>query len=200
MTNPMALNKPKALKALVKELEKNYLLQRACSKLGLTRSTVYRWMQEDPEFAAEVRAAQGIGSRFMSDYVESKLLKNVEDQHERAIEFWLKSNNERYRTHEKALQRQIDVLKDKLRESQTALSVYPNEELFNYIDMQKLNNYVGSAEWDEGMQLLERIAQGGTPQEQEVLRQVKLVLKQTALAKNALKSEFLPDENDDLVD
>ena len=196
----MALNKPKALKALVKELEKNYLLQRACSKLGLTRSTVYRWMQEDPEFAAEVRAAQGIGRRFMSDYVESKLLKNVEDQHERAIEFWLKSNNERYRTHEKALQRQIDVLKDKLRESQTALSVYPNEELFNYIDMQKLNNYVGSAEWDEGMQLLERIAQGGTPQEQEVLRQVKLVLKQTALAKNALKSEFLPDENDDLVD
>lgn len=40
------------------------------------------------------------------------------------------------------------------------------------------------------MQLLERISQGGTPQEHEVLRQVKLVLKQTVLAKNAIKSEL----------
>ncbi len=197
----MALDKPKALKALVKELEKNYLLQRACSKLGLTRSTVYRWMQEDPAFAAELRAAQGIGRRYMSDYVESKLLKNVEDQNQRAIEFWLKSNNERYRTHEKALQRQIDSLKEQLRESQSALAAYPNDELFNYVDLEKLRNYIDSTEWNEGVQLLERISQGASPQEQEVLRQVKLILKQTALAKNAIKAEirFL-EENDDVVD
>lgn len=196
----MALDKSKALKQLVAELEKNYLLQRACSKLGLTRSTVYRWMQEDPAFAAELRAAQGIGRRFMSDYVESKLLKNVEDQNQRAIEFWLKSNNERYRSHEKALQRRIDGLKEQLREAQSALAAYPDEELLNYIDMQKLNSYIGSHEWEEGVQLLEQIYQGGTPHQQEVLRQVKLILKQTALAKIALKREFLPEVNNDMVD
>ena len=196
----MALDKPKALKQLVKELEKNYLLQRACSKVGLTRSTVYRWMQEDPTFAAELRAAQGIGRRYMSDYVESKLLKNVEDQNQRAIEFWLKSNNEHYRSHEKALERKIDILETKLRESQAALSAYPDEELLNYIDMQKLNSYIGSHEWEEGVQLLGQIYQGGTPHQQEVLQQVKLILKQTALAKIALKGGFLPDENNELVD
>ena len=197
----MALDKPKALKELVKELEKNYLLQRACSKLGLTRSTVYRWMQEDPAFAAELRAAQGIGRRYMSDYVESKLLKNVEDQNQRAIEFWLKSNNEHYRSHEKALQRRIDGLKEQLSEAQAALAAYPNDELYEYMDLEKFRDYLGSKEWNEGFKLLERIHQGGTPKEQEVLRQVKLILKQTSLAKNAIKAEirFL-EENDDLVD
>lgn len=198
----MALNKRKALKELVKELEKNYLLQHACNKLGLTRSTIYRWMRENEEFAISLRASQAVGRRYMSDYVESKLFKNIEDQDQRAIEFWLKNNNERYRSHEKAMEQKIDSLKLQLRESQAALAAYGSGDLLmdRFVDWKRVSEYMDSPEWQENEIVRKGILRGTSLREIEVLDQVGKILTQKTLAEYAIKAGILPDENEDPAD
>ncbi len=197
----MALNKRKALKELVRELEKNYLLQRACNKLGLARSTVYRWMQEDQEFAAAIHRAQAIGRRYMSDFVESKLLKNVENQEQRAIEFWLKSNNEHYRSHNTALDRQVDRLQRELRESRAALAMVGKESLFkDFIDWRKVGEYLQSPEREKIREALEGINTGASAYDSKNLQQVRKILAEIQLAEHLADASNVPEEYVDLVD
>lgn len=197
----MALNKRKAQKELVKELEKNYLLQRACNKLGLTRSTVYRWMQEDEEFATAIRHAQAIGRRYMSDFVESKLLKNIEAQEQRAIEFWLRNNNEHYRSHETALDRKVEYLQKQLHESQAALAQVGKETIFKeFIDWQRVGDYLRSPEYQEIKQVLKGINTGAAAYDEKNLAQVRKVLAHILLADHITQAENIPEEYVDLVD
>jgi predicted DNA-binding transcriptional regulator AlpA len=198
----MALNKRSALKALCKELEKNYLLQRACNKLGLTRSTVYRWMNEDKEFASAIRIAQNIGRHYMSDFVESKLFKNIEDREQRAIEFWLKGNNERYRSHEKALERKLDAVKHQLRESELALSQMGGSNILSaFIDWPKVTEYLRSDEWMSMQSLRMGIVQENNPNDKLVLKKARQLITQMQLAEEATKESIaLPKEDIDLID
>ncbi len=197
----MALNKRKATKELTKELEKNYLLQGACNKLGLTRSTVYRWMQENEEFAVKLRTAQAIGRRSMSDYVESKLLKNIGDHNQRAIEFWLKCNNEHYRSNEKALDRQIDSLKDQLKQGRAALAAIGSDSLFKrFVDWPKVEEYMNSPEWRERQAQLNGIYRGHSAHEKEILDQVQKILRQIKMAEHITKIGGIPNEQVELVD
>ena len=96
----MATSKNMTKKQLVEELEQNYILLRACTKLGLARSTVYRWMKEDESFEESVHYAQKLGRRNMSDFIETKLIANIEDGNQRAIEYWLGHHNDDYRSKE----------------------------------------------------------------------------------------------------
>jgi len=197
----MALNKRKIQKQLVQELEKNYLLQRACHKLGLTRSTVYRWMQEDAEFTAAVHNAQAIGRRAMSDFVESKLLKNIDNHEERAIEFWLKNNNEHYRSRETALDRKVDGLERELRESRAALAMVGKESLMkDFIDWPKVGAYLRSPEHQRIKHMLEGISTGGAAYDEKNLAQVRKILAEILLAQHLSTTENIPEEYTDLVD
>jgi len=82
----MAQNKKeKLLKALQ---ETQGLIYHACKKAGnISRSTYYRYMREDEEFAKavdDIKEAQ-------IDYVEGQLIKNISDGKETSIIFYLKS-------------------------------------------------------------------------------------------------------------
>ena len=82
----MAQNKKeKLLKALE---ETQGLIYHACKKAGnISRSTYYRYMKEDKEFAKaveEIKEAQ-------VDYVEGQLIKNISKGKETSIIFYLKS-------------------------------------------------------------------------------------------------------------
>ncbi len=44
---------------LVEQLEKTPVVQIACEKTGVGRSTYYRWLKEDPEFSKDSAAALG---------------------------------------------------------------------------------------------------------------------------------------------
>lgn len=46
-------------KILVEQLEKTPVVQIACEKSGVGRSTYYRWIKEDSEFSKESAAALG---------------------------------------------------------------------------------------------------------------------------------------------
>ena len=82
----MAQNKKeKLLKALQ---ETQGLIYHACKKAGnISRSTYYRYMKEDPEFAKEVEDIK----QAQIDYVEGQLIKNISDGKETSIIFYLKS-------------------------------------------------------------------------------------------------------------
>lgn len=77
-------------------LRENPNLQRACKKAGIARSTLYRWMEDDTSFRDEVRDAQEIGQDTMNDYVEAKLMENIQNNNQRSVEFYLRHNNPKY--------------------------------------------------------------------------------------------------------
>lgn len=77
-------------------LKENPNLQRACKKAGIARSTLYRWMEDNTNFRDDVRDAQEIGQDTMNDYVEAKLMENIQNNTQRSIEFYLRHNNPKY--------------------------------------------------------------------------------------------------------
>ena len=77
--------KEKLLQAL---RETQGLIYHACKKAGnISRSTYYRYIKEDPEFAKAVEDIK----EAQIDYVEGELIKNIAQGKETSIIFYLKS-------------------------------------------------------------------------------------------------------------
>ena len=79
------------------ELRKNSVMTIACQKAGISRSTVYRWMNDDPEFANAVEEASTEGRNIINDMAESVIIKKIRGEDFSAARFWLTHNNNRYR-------------------------------------------------------------------------------------------------------
>jgi hypothetical protein len=84
-------------KKILQELENNPLVERACRKVGIARSTYYRWCKSDGNFRTIAEQSQEQGRGKMNDFAESKLLENVSNNQQPAINFWLSHNTSRYR-------------------------------------------------------------------------------------------------------
>lgn len=91
----MAKNNREKLKFL-EILEKTPLINYACKKSGIGRTSVYRWMKEDELFKAQVNDAIANGRSAWIDIAESALLKNVNEGKMDAIKFFLRHNDKRY--------------------------------------------------------------------------------------------------------
>lgn len=87
----------KTVEKLLTELERTGIPLTACSKVGVSRSTYYRWRQENTTFKLMTDEAIRIGRENITDLAESKLVKNISDGNQRAIEFQLRHNDPRYR-------------------------------------------------------------------------------------------------------
>lgn len=85
-------------KLLLEHLEKTPIVQIACEKSGVGRSTYYRWLQSDSVFAKKARKALQRWVFLMNDVAESQLLKGMKDGNMTAIIFWLKSRHSAYGT------------------------------------------------------------------------------------------------------
>jgi hypothetical protein len=57
----------------------------ACKKTDTPRSTYYKWIKEDEEFRNKVDEIDNV----KLDFVESQLFKNIQNQKERSIIFYL---------------------------------------------------------------------------------------------------------------
>ena len=87
----------KLVSELLAELERTGIPLTACSKVGVSRSTYYRWRQDGIVFKLQADEAIRIGRENITDLAESKLVKNISDGNQRAIEFQLRHNDSRYR-------------------------------------------------------------------------------------------------------
>jgi len=74
---------------LIEEIKNTPLLQVVCTKLDVSRSTVYRWIQEDKDFAREFDLAKCMGKDVINDLAESKLIGKIKGDDLKAIIFWL---------------------------------------------------------------------------------------------------------------
>lgn len=83
---------------LIKQFKKMPIIQIACERNDISRSTFYRWCQEDSEFAKKARDALLNGKAIINDMAESQLISSIKDKSFQAIAYWLKHNHPDYRT------------------------------------------------------------------------------------------------------
>lgn len=83
-------------KAVISQLRKTPIVQIACERVGVGRSTYYKWRKSDKLFARVADKALQAGQFFINDLAESKLLSLVQNGNLTAIIFWLKHNHPKY--------------------------------------------------------------------------------------------------------
>jgi len=76
------LKKDTLLQALENSLG---IVSTACNRTGISRSSYYKWYKEDEEFRKRVDDIDNV----KLDFVESKLFKNIENEKEKSIIFYL---------------------------------------------------------------------------------------------------------------
>ena len=135
---------------LLKELESNPLIETACRKVGIARSTYYRWGEVDPTFKRKSEIAQDKGRAKLNDFAESKLLENVQQNQHSAIAFWLSHNTARYRqTNQQFYASRLEDMKK---------AMWQNTDLLNLlVERLGLERILELAEADSYENLLEQI-------------------------------------------
>ena len=83
---------------LIEQLKKTPIVQIACEKVGIGRTTYYRWRKEDSEFTKDSDEALRDGTLLVNDVAESQLLNALRNQNMTAIIFWLKHHHPAYTT------------------------------------------------------------------------------------------------------
>jgi predicted DNA-binding transcriptional regulator AlpA len=77
----------------------------ACKKTGIPRSTFYKWLKEDVEFASQVKDIENVSL----DFAESKLFEQMADNNTSATIFYLKTKGRKRGYWEK---QQMDMTTD----------------------------------------------------------------------------------------
>lgn len=98
LTNNPAVDErqEKDKQGLLDALREMPIIQIACRKTGVSRSSFYRWRREDREFRQRSGEAMAQGIEFINDMSESQLITLIREKKLPAIALWLKHNNERY--------------------------------------------------------------------------------------------------------
>jgi hypothetical protein len=68
----------------------------ACEKVGLSRNTIYRWRNDDPDFKNRLDESLGNGVESVNDLAESKLISQINSGNMPAIKYWLDNNKKNY--------------------------------------------------------------------------------------------------------
>ncbi len=100
---------------LLKELEKSGNVYLSCLKVGVDRSTFYRWRDRDKKFRKFSDKAINRGRENISDIAEHALLINVKEKKMEAIKYVLGHNSPRYKqkqTSNVVIMHKKDVLPD----------------------------------------------------------------------------------------
>jgi hypothetical protein len=93
-------------KAILEALEKSLgVVTTAVKLVGISRSTFYKWIQEDQEFAKAVKEIENI----TLDFVESQLHKQIRDGNTPSTIFYLKTKGKKRGYYEK---QQLDMTTD----------------------------------------------------------------------------------------
>jgi len=81
---------------IVETLHQYPIIQVACQKCGLSRSTFYRRREDDENFKYDTKMAIYRGKKFINDIAETNLLWLVQAKNPGAIYYWLNNNHEWY--------------------------------------------------------------------------------------------------------
>lgn len=90
-------NKKEVQEKIVRLLQENPIIQVACYKASISRSTLYRWFKDDEEFKKICKQSRIIGLALVNDAIESVLIKKAREGNERSIMYWLNNNHNKYK-------------------------------------------------------------------------------------------------------
>ena len=79
------------------QIHKIPIIQVACEKVGVARSTIYRWIDEDKEFAKALKEALAEGETLINEMSESQLISLIREKNWQAISFWLRKRSPRFK-------------------------------------------------------------------------------------------------------
>ena len=82
---------------MLQQLRKTPVVEIACSKTGIGRTTFYRWKREDDAYAKAADEALQEGRLLMNDMAESQLLAAIRDNNFAAVQYWLKTHHPSYK-------------------------------------------------------------------------------------------------------
>lgn len=82
---------------ILEQLKKSPIIQIACNKCNISRSTFYRWKNEDNDFSEKSEKAILEGLHLINDLAESQLITAIKDRNLTSIIFWLKSHHDSYK-------------------------------------------------------------------------------------------------------
>ena len=78
--------------SILKALEKNLgVVTLSCRKANIPRSTFYKWLKEDQEFAEQVKEIENVAL----DFAESELLKQIQNGIPTSTIFYLKTKGKK---------------------------------------------------------------------------------------------------------
>lgn len=86
----------------IERLKQAPIIQLVCEKMGIPRSTLYRWKDEDLDFDDDIADAISEGQQFMDDIVENKFMALVNDKHWPAIHCYITRRHPKYRLDKKS--------------------------------------------------------------------------------------------------
>lgn len=81
---------------LIEQLRKSPVVQVACDKSGIGRTTYYRWRKDDYDFASKADEALEEGRCLINDLAISKLVQKIGEGDFNAIKYWLSHNHKRF--------------------------------------------------------------------------------------------------------
>lgn len=93
----VANKKAKQKELLLEQLKRTPIIEVACQKIQLPRSTLYRWMDKDENFNKTVEEAMAEGKTLVNDLAESQLLRAIQEGNLGAITFWLRHHKSEYK-------------------------------------------------------------------------------------------------------
>ena len=103
----------KQKKSLIVQLRKTPIVQLACERTDVGRSTYDKWRAHDLVFARAADQAIEAGRFFVNDLAESKLIRLIQNDNLTAIIFWLKHNHPKYTILNRVI-REYEVVTDRL--------------------------------------------------------------------------------------
>ncbi len=89
------MKKDNAKELLLEQLKKMPVVELACQKANIGRTTYYRW-RKNPKFAKEADAAITEGEALITDLTESQLISLIRDRNFQALQLWLRHHHPKY--------------------------------------------------------------------------------------------------------
>jgi len=81
---------------IIEALEQTPNVSSVCQKVGISRQTYYRWLEEDVNFANKVEKAVKMGDEYFCDMVENQMMRKVSDGYWPAIKYGLERRHKKY--------------------------------------------------------------------------------------------------------
>ena len=89
------MKKDKDQELILEQLKKIPVVEVACEKLNISRSTYYRW-RENPKFAEAADVAMKDGTLYINDLSEAQVVSLIREKNFQAISLWLRVHHPRY--------------------------------------------------------------------------------------------------------